>query len=341
MTKARARVLVVDDSAFARKVIRESLERSPDIEVVGTARDGLDALEKVSLLSPDVVTLDLVMPGLDGLGFLAAVPAPPPRVVVVSTASEDSDLVVAALQLGAVGFVQKPTSHATDRMYEIGSPIVDEVLRAMRTRPVASARFAVTPTQLIHSPRRKIVVVGASTGGPQALTHLVSAMPEGFPVPLAIVLHIPVGYTEAFAERLNDRSPLSISEAHDGLVMRPATASVARAGLHMEIHRGSDDAPMARLQIVPLESPHRPSVDVTFSTAAAAFGSDVLGVVLTGMGVDGLEGARAIHRAGGTVLTQSEASCVVFGMPRAVAEAGLSTRAVSIEDMAAAIVENC
>lgn len=339
MTEARVRVLVVDDSAFARKVIRESLSASPAIEVVGVARDGLDALEKISLLSPDVVTLDLVMPNLDGLGFMGALPPNPPRIVVVSSAADESELVIGALQMGAIAFVQKPTAQATDRMYEIGTPLVDEVLRAMRTRPRASQTSTPIVVSAARYARSKVLVVGASTGGPQALTQLFSALPASFRVPAAIVLHIPVGYTEGFAKRLDESSPLSVTEAHEGLVLRPGAAAVARAGLHLVLVRGHDDAPTAHLEIVPLDTAHRPSVDVMFKSAAAAYGADVLGVVLTGMGDDGLLGARAIREAGGMILTQSEDTCVVYGMPRVVVEAGLSTRAVAIEEMAAAIVE--
>ena len=334
----RVRVLVVDDSAFARKVIRESLSTTPEIEVVGTARDGLDALEKIALLSPDVITLDLVMPNLDGLGLMAALGPSRPRIVVVSSAADESDLVIGALQMGAVAFVQKPTTQATDRMYEIGSPLTEEVLRAMRTIPRAVTSNAV-PNRLTQPARTKIVVVGASTGGPQALTHLFSAIPSSFAVPLAMVLHIPVGYTEGFAKRLDDASPLTIVEASEGLTLLAGMAVVARAGLHLTLRRGPGDAPVSKLEIAPLDTAHRPSVDVLFRSAAAAYGSEVLGVVLTGMGDDGLIGSRAIREAGGTILTQSEDTCVVYGMPRVVAEAGLSARSVPIEDMAAAVAE--
>lgn len=333
------RVLVVDDSAFARKVIRESLAASPGIEVVGTARDGIDALEKLSLLSPDVVTLDLVMPNLDGLGFLAALPPSPPRVVVVSSASDESELVMAALQLGAIAFVHKPTAQATDRMYEIRDPLADAVIAAARARPTSlapPARAVVVP----RATRRRVIVVGASTGGPQALTHVFTGLPADFAVPIATVLHLPVGYTEAFAKRLDEASALDVAEASDGRTLAPRTVTVARAGLHLLVTRDADGRPRARLDVHPLQLPHRPSVDVLFESAAQAFGADVLGVVLTGMGSDGLVGSRAIRAAGGAVLTQDEASAVVYGMPRVVAEAGLSNRSVPLDGMVEAILEH-
>ncbi len=335
----RVRVLIVDDSAFARKVIRETLAACPEIEVVGSARDGLDALEKVSRLAPDVMTLDLVMPHLDGLGVLAALPSNPPRVIVVSTAADESADVVAALQMGAVAFVQKPTAHATERLYEIGAELKEEVLRAARTRPFPPRSPPAARVRSISASHLKMVVIGASTGGPHALTQIFAALPAGLPVPIAVVLHIPTGYTEAFAKRLDETSPLSICEAHAGLVMRPGTATVARAGMHLVIERRGD-ASVALLEFLPASTPHRPSIDVLFTSAAEAFGADVLGVVLTGMGTDGLEGARSICRAGGRVLTQSESSCVVYGMPRAVDDAGLSTMSVPMSEMAAAIVDH-
>ncbi len=197
---APIRVLVVDDSAFARKVLRQVLSGAPGLEVVGIARDGLDALEKVAELSPDVLTLDLVMPGLDGLGVLRALASMPgaPRVVVVSSAGEESELAVSALQLGAVELVNKPTALATERLYELGAELVEAVRTAARAlaRPPppepAAAGDAPAPLAL-PSQARSLVVVGTSTGGPQALTRLLAALPPDFPAPVALALHIPVG----------------------------------------------------------------------------------------------------------------------------------------------------
>ena len=338
MSARRIRVLVVDDSAFARKVIRDALEASPDLEVVGTARDGLDALEKLSLLQPDVVTLDLVMPGLDGLGFLATLPPDPPRVVVVSSSDDESEIVVTALQRGALSFVKKPTTQASERLLEIGAPLIEAVRSAMGAR-VLSSRDVSATVRAPLSPRRRVVVVGASTGGPQALTRLFGAFPSDWIVPIATVLHLPAGYTEAFAKRLDEGSALTIREAHDAMIIAPGMAVVAKGGVHLEIVRGALGAPEARLGLHPIDALHRPSVDVLFASAAAAFGADVVAVVLTGMGADGREGARAIRDAGGVVLSQSAASCVVYGMPRSVEEAGLSTAVVAMDEMAAAIAD--
>lgn len=334
------RVLVVDDSAFARKVLREVLARHPEIEVLGTARDGLDALDQIEIFKPDVVTLDLVMPNLDGLGVLRALAGrPAPRVVVVSMADEQSELGIAALQAGAVELVRKPTALATQRLYELGDALVEKVLIAAEAIPrpepeVAPVSAHVTP----HPPRPGLIVVGASTGGPQALTRLVSSLPADLPVPVALALHIPPGFTEALARRLHSVSALEVVEASEGLALVAGRIVLARAGIHLKIVK-EDGELRCHLDLHPLAEPHRPSVSVLFESAASVAGAEVLGVVLTGMGDDGLRGARAIAQQGGALLTESEGSCVVYGMPRVVHEAGLSSGQFAIEDMGRAVAE--
>lgn len=336
---APIRVLVVDDSAFARKVMREVLTAA-GMEVVGIARDGLEALEKIEELKPDVITLDLVMPNLDGLGVLAALPASrAPRVVVVSMAGENSALGVAALQAGAIELVQKPTALAVDRLYELSSELVAAVTAAASARALRPAEAAETRSKL-QAPRestRSIVVIGASTGGPQALTRLLKALPGNLPVPVALVLHLPVGYTRPFAQRLDKECDLEIVEAESGTELRNGRVLVARGGIHLKLRKSGETA-RAVLDLQPSTSAHRPSVDVLFESAAEIYGAGVLGVVLTGMGDDGLQGARRIHAAGGQILTESEASCVVYGMPRSVAEQGLSAASVGIDAMAQEIL---
>ncbi|MFP2963512.1 chemotaxis-specific protein-glutamate methyltransferase CheB [Myxococcus sp. 1LA] len=335
------RVLVVDDSAFARKVLRQVLSSAEGLEVVGVARDGLDALEKVAELSPDVLTLDLVMPGLDGLGVLRALAsiASAPRVVVVSSAGEESELAVAALQAGAVELVNKPTALATERLYALGGELVEKV----RTAAGAVARALLEPTTpatqtppapVSRAEAKSLVVVGTSTGGPQALTRLLAELPVDFPAPVALALHIPTGYTEAVARRLNAHCALEVLEAVDGLELRPGRVVLARSGQHLKLERHGP-VTLARLDRQPLRTPHHPSVDVLFESAARSWGPDVVGLVLTGMGDDGVAGARAIRQAGGTILTESESSCVVYGMPRAVNEAGLATASAPLEGMLA------
>ncbi len=341
MSRPLIRVLVVDDSAFARKVMREVLMGAEGIEVVGVARDGLDALERIAELAPDVVTLDLVMPNLDGVGVLKALAGTksPPGVVVVSMAGGESELGVTALELGAFDVVTKPTALATDAMYALADELRAKVLAAARRAPSPSARMrAAAP---LPTPTRpgitRLVLIGASTGGPQALSLLVRTLPADFPAPIALVLHMPEGYTEAFARRVNGESALEVIEARDGLPLAAGRVVVARAGMHL-VFEPEGSGWRCKLDVVPLGMPHRPAVDVMFKSGAEQAGVGALGVVLTGMGNDGLEGSRAIHAAGGRILTEAESSCVVYGMPRSVSEAGLSTAVAPIESMAALIV---
>jgi two-component system chemotaxis response regulator CheB len=337
----RHRVLVCDDSAFARKVLREVLSADHRLEVVDIARDGLDALEKIEALKPDVITLDLQMPQLGGLGVLQALDTKPdaPRVVIVTMTDAESALAVQALQTGAFDVVYKPTAIATDRLYELGKELVEKVVMAARspTRASPPALGVVTSRQ---TTKTRLVVIGASTGGPRALTYLLSALPADFPVPIAAVVHMPIGYTEAFASRLNDASKLAVREATTGLVLAPGTAVLGRAGSHFRV-RATQAHLTAWLEGRKEEdqSMHCPSVDALFTSAAEHLGGGVLGVVMTGMGSDGLEGARAIHEAGGRLLVEAESTAVVYGMPRAVAEAKLGAEEVTLELMARAIAE--
>ncbi len=343
----RIRVLVVDDSAFARRVLRQTLAASPGIEVVGIAADGLEALEQIEQLKPDVITLDLLMPNLDGLGVLRQLAElrSPVRVVVVTISDEASEIVAEALQLGAISRVKKPTALATDRLYELGGELIEKVrAAAAATSPASRGPIAAQRPGLATnaSGRRgarqvKLVTVGTSTGGPHALTRLLEEIPPDFPAPIAIALHIPGEYTAALAERLDRICALQVREAQDGLTLAPGTVILAKGGRHMTIE-GVPDALRVCVDARP-QRLYSPSVDLLFESAARVTGSETLGVVMTGMGDDGLLGARAIVAAGGRVLTEAQSSCVIYGMPRCIDEAGLSTARVPLEDMARAIVE--
>lgn len=346
MTTRRPRVLVVDDSAFARKVVREVLLEA-GCDVVDHARDGLEALEKLDRLDIDVVTLDLIMPHLDGLGFLRELNtrAERPAVVVVSTAAIDSEAGLTALELGALGVVHKPTTLATARLYEIGDELVELVMAAPTMTPPPGTAAPVEPAAPPPAPARHwqrpeattpihLVVIGASTGGPQALTRLVRALPADLAAPVVIALHIPAGYTRPLAERLDAASAIHVFEAYEGAHLEPGTVAVARAGLHVRVRRGPGGELLARLDVNPVSTAHHPSVDVLFESAAQICGAHTLAIVLTGMGDDGLQGSRALHASGATILTESEASCVVWGMPRSVWEAGLASRQLPLSLMA-------
>jgi two-component system, chemotaxis family, protein-glutamate methylesterase/glutaminase len=259
-------------------------------------------------------------------------------VVVVSMAGESSALGIAALHAGAIDLVQKPTAQAVDKLYSLATELVAAVKAAAGAQVPAMLPMQPVAAQLLAS-SKSIVVVGASTGGPQALSRLVKALPADFPLPVAMVLHLPAGYTQSFAERLNGDAALNVVEASPGLPMIPGQVVVARAGLHLRLVRHGT-AVESVLDSQPSTTPHRPAVDVLFESAAQAYGARVLGVVLTGMGDDGTQGARAIKAAGGELLTEAESSCVVYGMPRSVVEAGLSAASVRIDAMAAEIVRH-
>lgn len=351
------RVLVVDDSAYVRKVVREMLSRSPFIEVVGMARDGAEALELVEELHPDVVTSDLIMPVMDGIGFLREQMARRPLpVVVVSIASESGEMALTALDAGAIDFVQKPTALASEKVFEIGDELIQKVKAAAavglsghfpRTpaphesepKEKSNGHAAVAPTAAEQRGSVELIVVGISTGGPQALKHIIPRLAADFPVPIAIVLHMPVGYTEMYAQKLDEMSQLKVIEVREGDVLRPGTVWIAPAGRHLTFKRRDDATVTAHLDARPFDTPHRPSVDVLFESAAEVFKNRVLGVVMTGMGTDGKQGAAWIKSQGGRIFTEAEETCVVYGMPGAVAQAGLSDRSIRLEEMAFAISE--
>lgn len=339
------RVLVVDDSAYLRKVVSEMLNASPFLVVVGTAHNGIDALDKVQTLQPDVITLDLYMPELDGIGFLRELCCRQKLpVVVVSIATEDGAAVMAALEAGAVDFVRKPTALASEKMYDIAQDLVEKVRTAAL---IAPERLPEPSTSVPNVPvlpeippgRFDVVVIGISTGGPQALRSLLPRFPAQFPAALAIVQHMPPGYTGPFAERLNEISELKVLEATEGMEMRPGRVILAQAGYHLILKGGPVTGVRAHLSSLPAEPLHRPSVDVLFRSAAETYGARALGIVMTGMGNDGTEGAAWIKSQGGTVIVEDESSCVVFGMPRSVIEAGLADQTVPLSRMAETISE--
>lgn len=341
------RVLIVDDSAYVRKVLKQILTRSPFIEVVGAARDGQEALEMVETLNPDVVVSDLIMPRMDGIAFLREQMARRPLpVIIISITNEGGELALAALDAGAIDFVQKPTALATEKILEVSDELIEKVKTASnvsmkRLHPVRGVT-AVHPRASAVAPKTRlvdIVVIGISTGGPQALKYMIPQLPGDFSVPIAVVLHMPVGYTELYARKLNEIAQIRVREAREGDVVEAGVMLLAAAGRHLTFQRREDGTIVAHLDTRPFDSQHRPSVDVLFQSAADVFRNRTLGVVMTGMGADGTQGAAWIKSQGGLVFTEAEDSCVVYGMPRAVVDAGLSDRSEPLERMAAAILE--
>lgn len=344
----KIRVLVVDDSAYIRKVVSAMLNSNTQIEVVGTARNGIDALEKTAVLKPDVVALDLIMPEMDGVGYLKQQMAKRPLpVIVVSIASMEGRRAMDAMEAGALDFVQKPTALAVDAVHEIANELIAKVIAAAGV-PLNKLANADPPSfPLVHKEPLALqigpvnaVVLGISTGGPQALRQIIPRLPRDFSLPIAIVLHMPEGYTGPFANRLNDISALTVVEARDGDVMLPGQVLLAPAGQHLSLKSDSRQGHViASLSKHPQDSLHRPSVDMLFQSAAEVYEEKLLGVVMTGLGNDAKTGAAWIKAKGGYIITESEESCVVYGMPRSIVEAGLSDHTLHLDQMVNVLLE--
>lgn len=337
------RVLIVDDSAYVRKVVRQMLARSPHIQVVGAAHNGVEALELAEQLRPDVITTDLVMPHMDGVAFVRAQMARRPLpILVVSVAGAHDDMALAALDAGAIDVVRKPTALASELVFEISDELIAKLEAATQARPLASTIAAAPPEPALPAPRPApgsfdIVTIGVSTGGPQALKQLIPQLPADFPVPIAIVLHMPLGFTELYARSLDQLSALRVIEASHDTPLRAGQVLLAPAGRHMRIERNHAGVLLAKLDTHPLDTPHRPAVDVLFQSVALAFGQRALALVMTGMGDDGRAGAAWVKAQGGTVWTEAAETCVIYGMPRAVAEAGLSDQTLPLGSIAQAL----
>ncbi len=337
----RIRVLVVEDSRFMRGVIARILASDPEIEVIGAAQDGLEAVTAVACLAPDVVTMDVQMPRADGLAAVERIMSerPTPIVMISAYTRPDSTAAFRALELGAVDFVAKPSCSVDLGLETLREEIVRKVRTAARVRPVRTARAA-GPGRSPRFPAppaadadgtdewAPCVVVAASTGGPAALLSLVPALPADLPASVLIVQHMPAGYTAAFARELAARAALPVKEAEDGERLARGTAYVVPGSRHLSL------APGGRVTLRAGRSGSEvPSADVTMVSVARHAGPGALGVVLTGMGRDGAAGARAIRDAGGLVIAQDEATSVVFGMPRAAIELGAVDAVVSLGEM--------
>lgn len=335
------RVLVVDDSAFIRHVITKHLEADPDIAVVGNAYDGVDALAKIPSLKPDVITLDVEMPRLDGLTALKRIMAecPTPVVMLSAHTRRGADATIRALMRGAVDFVLKPAA-GVDRQAafeELTAKIkvaagVHPIIRPLpKTAPVVPvSKTAVHPFR----EGDPVIVIGASTGGPRALQQVLSALPADLPAALAVVQHMPPGFTHSLAQRLGENSSLTVREAQDGDRLSRGLVLVAPGDFHLRF----DGTRRVILDHGPPRQHVRPAADVAMESAAENHGSTVIGVVLTGMGSDGTAGARCIKAAGGKVVVEHESTSVVYGMPRSVVEAELADHVLPLPEVAPALV---
>jgi two-component system, chemotaxis family, protein-glutamate methylesterase/glutaminase len=341
----KIRVLVVDDSVVIRRLLTDILSQDPEIEVAGTAPNGRIALAKLPQLNPDLVTLDIEMPELDGLGTLPELRKLYPKlpVIMFSTLTERGALsTLDALALGATDYVTKPAN--------VGSiaagiqSVKDQLLPKIKAlcpliggpkQPVIpQAPSAVRPRQ-----RFEIVVIGSSTGGPQALSNVLGQLPANFPMPVVVVQHMPPVFTSHLANRLNQDCKLEVAEAQGTETLQAGRVLIAPGNFHLALHR-QGFAIRTLITQAPPENSCRPAVDVLFRSAAAVYGSQCLAVVLTGMGQDGLRGSQEISRGGGTIIAQDEATSVVWGMPRAIVEAGLPQRVLPLHSIADELVRH-
>jgi two-component system, chemotaxis family, protein-glutamate methylesterase/glutaminase len=340
--KTPIKVLVVDDSAFMRYTITQRLALSPEIQVVGTARDGQEALEVIPKLNPDVVTLDVEMPRLDGLSTLREIMADHPRPVIMlsSLTSQGAVETVQALTLGAVDFIAKPSNKAN--IGAVMDEVVGKIIRAARARVwVVPRNRNVEPAQLPKGGKTirkltaqdRVLVIGSSTGGPRALSTVVPSLPANLQAAVLIVQHMPAGFTRSLAERLDSLSALKIKEAEPGDKLEVGRALVAPGGFHMILDANGE---IALNQNPPVHAV-RPAIDVTMTSVVQRYGRVTVGVVLTGMGNDGTTGCTLIHSAGGKVIAEAESTCVVYGMPRSVYEAGVVDLVVPLTEVAATI----
>jgi two-component system chemotaxis response regulator CheB len=344
--KKPVRVLVVDDSALMRKMIPKILERAHSIEVVGTAMDGDICLRKIEELSPHVITLDLEMPGLNGIDTLKQIMQRwhLPVVVVSSHSTGGASITLRALALGAVDFVAKPRD-VSAHLPEIADELIAKILVAAESRGLSVPNLAeeVPPyrsrKQDPATPTR-IIAIGVSTGGPNALQYLFSKLPAEFSGSILAVQHMPDGFTELFARRLDETCPIRVKEAQSGDLLVAGRVLISPGNRHMKVKR----LPLGNVAILADDEPvngHRPSVDVLFRSVAHEFGPQSTGVLMTGMGEDGAAGLGAIRSAGGLTIAQDQESCVVFGMPRAAIERGYAMRVVSLQDLPNALQAQC
>ncbi len=343
MTAPRIRVLVVDDSVVVRRIVTEVLGQAPDIEVVGIAANGKIAVQKLTQVNPDLVTLDVEMPEMDGLATLKAIRATHPRlpIIMYSTLTErGAATTLDALAAGATDYVTKPANvgSVTEAKERIATELVPKVRalcgrverRPLKPTTTAPALPAAPRPRAPALPQRVDVVgIGSSTGGPNALTEVFSRLPATFPVPIVVTQHMPPLFTRYLAERLNDVSGLTVREAVTGARLEPGTAWVAPGDHHLTIRQEGPWMTVVLNQDPP-ENSCRPAVDPMFRSLAAVYGARVLGVVLTGMGHDGGVGAEHLKAAGGQVIVQDEATSVVWGMPGTVAEAGLADQVLPL-----------
>jgi two-component system, chemotaxis family, protein-glutamate methylesterase/glutaminase len=345
MTNIKVRVLVVDDSALMRKLIPQMLAGDESIEVVGTAMDGNFCLKKIDELKPSVVTLDLEMPGMNGIDTLKEIMRrePVPVIVFSSHSTEGASVTMKALGLGAFDFVPKPKD-ASAHMAETARELIAKVKAAadckLKPRILSGAPLKPAKAPAASGAPTKVVGIGVSTGGPQALEFLLSQLPGDFPGAIAVVQHMPDGFTDMFARRLDEVCPLRVKEAQSGDALLPGRVLICPGSRHMKVKR----LPLGDIVVLndePRVNGHRPSADVLLRSVAEEFKGQAVGILMTGMGDDGAEGLGAVKKEGGMTIAQSEDSCVVYGMPKAAIERGYAIRVVALDVMGSTLQAIC
>lgn len=341
----KVRVLVVDDSTFFRNRIVQALQQSPDIEVIAQATDGRDAIDKARLHRPDVITMDVEMPNMDGITATKHILAERRTQIIMFSAltREGARATLDALEAGAADFLAKGGSEGGVQG-DLGARLRERVLALGRLPSARAAAPAVRPAAAAAAPRRsrnhkppRLVVIGASTGGPVALQQILTSLPAGFPLPVLVAVHMPGAFTHTFAERLNGLCKVRVREAADGDMVRSGEVLIAPGGRQMLLTGRHGNG---RIQITDVpDQVYKPSVDLTFNAAAEVYGDAVLAVVLTGMGADGAKGADVLKRYGAQLWSQSADTCVVYGMPQAVEKAGLSDQVLALDDIGPALAK--
>lgn len=354
------KVLVVDDSAFMRNALTSMLSSDPEIKIVGSARDGLEAIEKIKELKPDIVTMDVEMPKMDGITALRHIMQnnPLPVIMVSSLTTEGAKVTLEALDIGAVDFIPKNLSDLSINIVKIKEMLIDKIKyigkkgipkrathkqtpQLQSTQKPKEQRTPLPPSTITRTTGDRkvgIVAIGTSTGGPKALQEIIPNLPKDFPVPIIIAQHMPANFTGPFAERLNQLSQIRVKEAEEGEVLKPATAYIAPGRGHMRLKRPRGLETVVTISENKEEYIYRPSVDAMMLSVSELYPGRALGVILTGMGNDGCKGLMAMKKTGSRIFAQNEETCVVYGMPKAVVDAGIADKVLPIDEMAGEII---
>jgi len=344
------KVLIVDDSAFMRNTLSSMISTDPEIQVVGVARDGAEAVEKVAQMKPDIVTLDVEMPKMNGIEALRLIMAktPVPVVMVSSMTTEGAKATLDALEIGAVDFIPKNLSDLSLNIVKIKDHLIEKI-KKIGKRGLPLFKRVSSPPKLLQMPatshsvshrRINVVAIGSSTGGPKALQNIITKLPKDFPVPILIAQHMPPNFTGPFAERLNQISAMEVKEAESGEVIVKGVVYIAPGRGHMSIMRKKITETVISISENRPDYIYRPSVDALMLSAVECFSGHVLGVILTGLGNDGLIGMKEIKNNGGRTIAESESTCVVYGMPKVVIESGIADKIVPVDEVAGEIINS-